>query len=147
MSGGSYILLVDDNRNDIELTRRALAKDEAAHEVIVLKDGEEALDFLHCRGEYKSRARVHPVVMLLDIKMPRLSGIEVLRAVKSDPELRFIPIVMLTSSKQRPDVDECYRIGANAYVVKPFDFDEFVDAVRTIVRFWAGVNETPLLSS
>jgi CheY-like chemotaxis protein len=146
MSGRGYILLVDDNRNDVELTRRALAKHDAGKEVVVLRDGEEALDFLYCRGEYSLRVRTHPVVVLLDIKMPRLSGIEVLRTVKADPSLKFIPVVMLTSSKQKPDVDECYRMGANAYVVKPFDFDEFVEAVRTIVRFWAGVNETPPLT-
>jgi CheY-like chemotaxis protein len=147
MSGRGYILLIDDNRNDVELTRRALAKHDASHEVIVLRDGEEALDFFHGRGEHNSRPSAPPIVVLLDIKMPRLNGIELLRTVKNDPSLKFIPVVMLTSSREKPDVDECYRIGANAYVVKPFDFDQFVDTVKVIVRFWAGVNETVPMES
>jgi CheY-like chemotaxis protein len=137
-----YILLVDDNSNDIELTQRALAQYKLANEIVVVRDGVEALDFLNRRGSYSSRHETDPMVVLLDIKMPRVDGIEVLRAMKADPRFHHIPVVMLTSSRQGPDVEECYRLGANAYVVKPVDFAQFADAVKTIGKFWAVVNES-----
>jgi two-component system, response regulator len=136
-----YILMVDDSKNDVELAVRALSQYKLANEIITLPDGAEALDFLYRRGGFASRANGAPLVVLLDIKMPKVDGLEVLRAIKGDPNLQPIPVVMLTSSCEGPDVDECYRIGANAYVVKPVDFQQFSDAVKTIGRFWAVVNE------
>lgn len=138
-----FILLADDNANDVELTQRALSQHKLANELVVVRDGAEALDFLFRRGKYEQRDDVDPMVVLLDIKMPKVTGIEVLAAMKQDPRLCFIPAVMLTSSRQGPDVDECYRLGANAYVVKPVDFAQFADAVRTIGKFWAVLNEHP----
>jgi CheY-like chemotaxis protein len=136
-----YVLLVDDSEEDIELSMRSLAQYKVANQIIALKDGAEALDFLYRRGIYASRTNGNPILILLDIKMPRIDGIEVLRTIKTDLNLRPIPVVMLTSSRQGPDVDECYRIGANAYVVKPVDFQQFSEAVKTIGKFWAVLNE------
>ena len=136
-----YILLVDDNENDLELTQHALAQYKLANEIVTLRDGAEALDFLYRRGAFSSRTNGEPIVVLLDIKMPKVDGIEVLRIMKGDANLQPIPVVMLTSSRQGPDVDECYRLGANAYVVKPVDFQQFSDAVKTIGKFWAVLNE------
>jgi CheY-like chemotaxis protein len=136
-----YILLADDNANDLELTQRALAQYKVANEIVVVRDGAEALDFLYRRGPFTNRHEIDPLVVLLDIKMPKVDGIEVLRAMKADPRFQFIPVVMLTSSRQGPDVDECYQLGANAYVVKPVDFAQFADAVKTIGKFWAVLNE------
>ena len=141
-----YILLVDDNANDLELTQRALAQYKLANEIIVLRDGAEALDFLQRRGSFTQRPEADPLVVLLDIKMPRVDGISVLRAMKEDPRLRMIPVVMLTSSRQGPDVEECYQLGANAYVVKPVDFAQFAEAVKTIGKFWAVLNEPRTMS-
>lgn len=136
-----YILLADDNANDLELTQRALKQYKLANEIVVVRDGAEALDFLYRRESFSSRPDIDPMVVLLDIKMPRVDGIEVLRAMKADPRFQFIPVVMLTSSQQGPDVEECYQLGANAYVVKPVDFAQFADAVKTIGKFWAVLNE------
>ena len=136
-----YILLADDNANDLELTQRALAQYKVANEIVVVRDGAEALDFLYRRGAFTNRHEIDPLVVLLDIKMPKVDGIEVLRAMKADPRFQFIPVVMLTSSRQGPDVDECYQLGANAYVVKPVDFAQFAEAVKTIGKFWAVLNE------
>jgi len=136
-----YILLADDNANDLELTQRALAQYKLANEIVVVRDGTEALDFLYRRGSYSSRHEIDPMVVLLDIKMPKLDGIEVLRTMKAEPRFQLIPVVMLTSSRQGPDVEECYQLGANAYVVKPVDFAQFADAVKTIGKFWAVLNE------
>jgi len=138
-----YILLADDNDNDLELTQRALAQYKLANEIIVVHDGAEALDFLYRRGKFSERAEAEPLVVLLDIKMPKVNGIEVLSKMKGDPRLRFVPVVMLTSSRQGPDVDECYRLGANAYVVKPVDFAQFVEAVKVVGKFWGVLNEVP----
>lgn len=138
-----YVLLADDNPNDLELTKRALSKYRLANEIVAVRDGAEALDCLYRRGEFSSRPEADPLVVLLDIKMPKVSGIEVLQKMKSDPGLRLIPVVMLTGSRQGPDVEECYRLGANAYVVKAVDFQQFVEAVKTIGKFWAVVNEPP----
>jgi CheY-like chemotaxis protein len=136
-----YILLADDSENDLELTRRALSQYKLANEIVTVRDGAEALDFLHRRGDFSTRHEIDPLVVLLDIKMPRVDGIEVLRAIKSDPRFAMIPVVMLTSSRQGPDVDECYRLGANAYVAKPVDFVQFAEAVKTVGKFWAVLNE------
>jgi CheY-like chemotaxis protein len=136
-----YILLADDNDNDLELTQHALAQYKLANEIVVVRDGVEALDFLYRRGDFASRPELDPILVLLDIKMPRVDGIEVLRTMKRDGRFHVTPVVMLTSSRQGPDVEECYRLGANAYVVKPVDFVQFADAVKTIGKFWAVLNE------
>jgi CheY-like chemotaxis protein len=136
-----YVLLIDDSPNDVTLTRHALDHYKLANEIVVLRDGAEALDYFYHRGDFVSRNPADPIVVLLDIKMPKVDGIEVLRTMKSDPKLQPIPVVMLTSSREGPDVDECYRLGANAYVVKPVDFQQFTEAIRTLGMFWAVVNE------
>ena len=135
------ILLAEDNENDIELTLAALAENNLANRLVTVRDGAEVLDYLYQRGSHTGAER--PVVVLLDIKMPKVTGIEALRVMKSDPSLKAIPVVMLTSSRQNPDVQECYRLGANAYVVKPVDFTEFFDAIKMVGRFWGVVNEAP----
>ncbi|HTB62200.1 MAG TPA: response regulator, partial [Opitutales bacterium] len=114
-----------------------------ANKVFVVHDGEEALDYLYCRGKFKTRPPGNPVAVLLDLKMPKVNGIEVLRAVKGDANLRTIPIVVLTSSREEPDLIECYNLGVNAYVVKPVDFVEFMKAVKMLGMFWVAVNEPP----
>lgn len=137
------ILLVEDNPKDIELTLEALAEHNLANHVITVKDGVEAMEYLRYEGQYKTRRRGHPAVILLDIKMPRMDGMEVLRAIRSDEKLRTIPVVILTSSREEPDLKKCYELGANAYVVKPVDFKAFIDAVKEIGVFWALMNELP----
>lgn len=135
------ILLVEDNPRDVELTMQALAQHNLANEVIVAEDGVEALDYLLRRGKWADRDHLQPAVMLLDIKMPRMNGIDVLRAVRAHAELHGIPVVMLTSSREERDILESYNLGINAYVVKPVDFNEFIDAVKTLGLFWAVINE------
>ena len=138
------ILLVEDDPRDAELALRALAASDPAPEVIHVQDGADALDFLYCRGAFAARPGCdRPVVMLLDLKMPRVDGLEVLRQVKSDPELRTIPVVMLTSSREEQDVLETYAIGANAYIVKPVRFRSFQEALQAVGAFWAVLNEPP----
>lgn len=137
------ILLVEDSLNDIDLTLAALEEHHLANEVVVTRDGEEALDYLYRRGQFASRDQNLPAVVLLDIKMPKVNGIEVLRQMKSDAALKSLPVVMLTSSKEEPDLAACYELGANAYVVKPVDFQQFVDAVKQVGAFWAVLNEPP----
>ena len=144
MDNLGYILLADDNEDDLELETRALAQYRIANEIVVVRDGAEALDFLYRRGDFRDRSPSDPLVVLLDINMPRLNGLEVLEQMKAEPQLRQIPVVMLTSSRQGPDVERCYKLGANAYVVKPVDFAQFADAVKTIGKFWAVLNELPL---
>ena len=143
MSSLKCILLVDDSPRDRELALEALATYKLANEVIPLRDGAEALDYLYRRGQFASRPDGHPVVVLLDLKMPRVDGLEVLRQVKSDPKLKAIPVVMMTSSRQEQDVAASYELGANAYVVKPVKFRDFVDAVKQVGMFWAVLNEPP----
>jgi CheY-like chemotaxis protein len=138
-----HVLLVDDDPNDIELTLMALEDFKLANEIIVTQDGAEALDYLHRRGEFAGRTKELPVVVLLDLKMPKVNGIEVLREIKSDDQLKTIPVVILTSSKEATDLDQCYRLGANAYVVKPVKFMDFINAVREVGAFWAVINEAP----
>lgn len=135
------ILLAEDNPKDVELTLTALAEHNLANEVIVARDGEEALDYLLRRGRFRERPEENPAVILLDLKMPRVDGLEVLRRVKSDDRLKTVPVVMLTSSREERDLIETYRLGINAYVVKPVGFEQFVEAVRQIGAFWAILNE------
>jgi CheY-like chemotaxis protein len=139
------ILLAEDNPNDVELTLMALAEHNLANEVIVTRDGEEALDYLYRRGQYAIYQNGNPVVVLLDIKMPKVDGLEVLRQIKADPALQTIPVVILTSSREDKDLVESYKLGVNAYVVKPVDFHEFVDAIREIGLFWGIINAAPPL--
>jgi CheY-like chemotaxis protein len=138
-----YILLADDSENDLELMRRVLGQHNLANEIVEVRDGAEALDFLHRRGSFSSRQPVDPLVVMLDINMPKINGLEVLAEIRGNAQLAHIPVVMLTSSREGPDVEECYRLHANAYVVKPVDFEQFVDAVKTIGKFWAVLNELP----
>jgi CheY-like chemotaxis protein len=137
------ILLVDDSAHDVELTLAALEQNRLANEVVVVRDGEEALDYLYKRGLFKLRASGHPAVVLLDLKLPKVDGLEVLKQIKSDSELRQVPVVMLTSSREERDLVTSYNLGVNAYVVKPVDFHEFVDSLRELGLFWAVINQPP----
>jgi len=137
------ILLVDDNPNDIELALAALAENRLANDVIIARDGAEALDYLHRRGSFAKRAKGNPAVVLLDLKLPKVDGLEVLRELKSHDELRQIPVVMLTSSHEEQDLVRSYRLGVNAYVVKPVDFAEFITAIKELGLFWAVINQPP----
>ena len=137
------ILMVEDDPKDVELSLTALEEYNLANEVIVTHDGEQALDYLYCRGEYKTRSSGNPAVMLLDLKLPKVDGLEVLKQIKSDGELRMIPVVVLTSSKEEKDMVASYKLGVNAYVVKPVDFHEFVNAIKEPGVFWAVINEPP----
>lgn len=136
------ILLVEDNPRDAELTLRALKKNNLANNVMIAQDGAEALDFFFCRGKFKNRSiSSPPKVVLLDLKLPKVSGLEVLKTVKSDKRTSHIPIVIVTSSKQEPDMKEAYALGANSYVVKPVDFDQFINAMSSLGLYWLLVNE------
>lgn len=137
------ILLVEDNPNDVELTLTALEEHRLANQVTVARDGAEALDYLYRRGSYSSRGPDEPAVVLLDLKLPKVDGLEVLRTVKSDERLKTIPIVVLTSSREEGDLIESYRLGVNAYVVKPVEFAKFIDAVKELGVFWGLINEPP----
>lgn len=137
------ILLAEDDPRDIELTLAALEAHNLANKVIVVRDGAEALDYLYRQGEYGDRPVGHPLVVLLDLKMPKVDGLEVLRQVKGDPALRTIPVVVLTSSCQDQDIVESYNLGVNAYVVKPVAFDRFVEMVKQLGLFWVVINESP----
>jgi len=137
------ILLVEDDPKDIELTLVALGEYNLANDIVIARDGVEALDYVYRRGTFVRRPDGNPVVILLDLKMPRLDGIQVLRQLKSDEPMRLIPIVILTSSREDRDLEECYKLGVSAYVVKPVRFTEFVEAVKHIGVFWALINEPP----
>ena len=137
------ILLAEDNPNDVELALAALEKSGLASWVDVVRDGVEAMDYLYSRGEYKSRVHTSPAVILLDLKMPRMGGLDVLRLIRSDPSLKLIPVVILTSSREEGDLIQSYKLGANAYVVKPVHFDAFMNAVHQLGLFWAQQNEPP----
>lgn len=139
------ILLVEDSEHDIELTLAALEAHNVANEVDTARDGAEALDYLYRRGAFADRSNELPVVVLLDLKMPRVDGLEVLRQIKADPELKKIPVVMLTSSREEQDLVRSYELGVNAYVVKPVNFAQFMDSVKQLGCFWAVINETPPL--
>ena len=137
------ILMVEDDAKDVELTLTALEEYNLVNEVVVVRDGEEALDYLYQRGQFKTRTRDNPAVMLLDLKLPKVDGLEVLKQIKSDEKLRIIPVVVLTSSKEEKDMVASYQLGVNAYVVKPVDFHEFVNAIKELGAFWAVINEPP----
>jgi len=137
------ILLVEDNAGDVELILAALAKNNLANEVVVARDGAEAMDYLHRRGEFHSRPPPNPAVIFLDLKMPGVDGLEVLRQIKSDSELNTIPVVILTSSRDETGLAQCYQLGANSCVVKPVDFLQFAEAIGQLGMFWAVVNEPP----
>lgn len=137
------ILMVEDDPKDVELTLTALEDYNLANEVVVVHDGEEALDYLYCRGNWATRAGDNPAVILLDLKLPKVDGLEVLRQVKSDEKLRLIPVVVLTSSREEKDMVASYQLHVNAYVVKPVDFHEFVNAIRELGVFWAVINVPP----
>src|SRR5262249_30629360 len=137
------ILMGEDDPNDGELTLTALEEYNLPNEVVVTRDGEEALDYLYCPGAFATRTTDNPAVMLLNLKLPRDDGLEVLRQVKSDATLRMIPVVVLTSSHEERDMIASYKLGVNAYVVKPVDFHEFVNAIKELGIFWAVINEPP----
>ena len=137
------ILMVEDDPKDVELTMTALEGYNLANEVIVTRDGEDALDYLYRRGKYTPRSSDHPAVILLDLKLPKMDGLEVLRQVKSDDNLKMIPVVVLTSSREEKDLVSSYKLGVNAYVVKPVDFHEFVNAIKELGVFWAIINAAP----
>jgi CheY-like chemotaxis protein len=137
------ILLVEDSDRDAEMTLDALAQHNLINEIERVRDGAEGLDYLHRRGQFASRPEGNPSVVLLDLKMPKVDGLEVLRQIKGDPPLRFIPVVVMTSSREDQDLLRCYELGVNAYVVKPVNFSSFVDAVKQIGAFWALINEPP----
>jgi len=137
------ILIVEDDPRDVELTLTALEEYNLANEVVITRNGEEALDYLFCRGTFDNRSGENPAVMLLDLKLPKVDGLEVLQQIKSNEKLRMIPVVVLTSSREERDMVASYKLGVNAYVVKPVDFHEFVNAIRELGIFWAIINEAP----
>ena len=137
------ILLVEDDPKDVELTLTALEEYNLANDLVVTRDGQEALDYLYCRGQYSARSSDNPAVVLLDLKLPKVDGLEVLHQIKSDDRLKMIPVVVLTSSREERDMMRSYQLGVNAYVVKPVDFHEFVNAVRELGVFWAVINQPP----
>jgi DNA-binding response OmpR family regulator len=143
MSAFGRILLVEDDPKDVELTLTALDEYKLANEVVVTRDGEEVLDYLYCRGKFQTRSNDNPAVLLLDLKLPKVDGLEVLQQMKSDENLKMIPVVVLTSSHEEKDMVTSYKLGVNAYVVKPVDFHEFVNAVKELGVFWALINEPP----
>jgi CheY-like chemotaxis protein len=143
MSKLGRILIVEDDPNDVELTMTALADYNLANEVVITRDGQQALDYLYYRGEFSTRSTDNPAVMLLDLKLPKVDGLEVLQQIKSDERLKTIPVVVLTSSNEEKDMMTSYHLGVNAYVVKPVDFHDFVNAVKELGVFWAVINEPP----
>jgi CheY-like chemotaxis protein len=143
MTGLGRILLVEDDPKDVELTMTALEEYHLSNEVVTAADGEEALDYLHSRGKFQDRANGNPAVLLLDLKLPKIDGLEVLQHIRSDNQLKMIPVVVLTSSREERDMVASYKLGVNAYVVKPVDFHEFVNAIKELGIFWAIINEPP----
>ena len=139
------ILLVEDTAFDAELTIRELKKHHMANNLVHVKDGEEALDFMFCRGKYEERSAspVNPKVILLDIQMPKVNGIEVLQQLKADPRTQSVPVVILTSSREHPDVSKCYELGANSYIVKPVNFEGFAESIRNLGFYWLLLNQPP----
>src|ERR1700687_3180696 len=137
------ILLVEDDPKDVELTLTALDEYNLANEVVVARDGEEALDYLYYRGNFTMRSNENPAVLLLDLKLPKVDGLEVLKQIKSDDKLKMIPVVVLTSSHEEKDMVASYKLGVNAYVVKPVDFHEFVNAIKELGIFWGIINQPP----
>lgn len=137
------ILLVEDNSNDVELTLSALGEYHLVNDVDVVRDGEEALDYLYKRGKYENRETGAPTVVLLDLKLPKIDGLEVLEKIKADDDLKTMPVVMLTSSREEQDLIRSYKLGVNAYVVKPVEFGEFMNALKELGLFWAVINQPP----
>ena len=143
MNENPCILLAEDSAHDVELTIAALQEHRLANEIVVVNDGAQALDFLYFRGPFASRAGGNPALVLLDLKMPKVDGLDVLRIVKSDSRLRMIPIVMLTSSREEQDLVRSYELGVNSYVIKPVDFQAFVEAVKSLGIYWTVHNQQP----
>jgi CheY-like chemotaxis protein len=143
MTALGRILLVEDDPRDVELTLTALEDHKLANEVVVARDGQVALDYLRCQGEYSTRPRENPAVLLLDLKLPKVDGLEVLKEIRADERLKLIPVVVLTSSQEEKDMVRSYTLGVNAYVVKPVDFHEFINAVKELGVFWALINQPP----
>jgi DNA-binding response OmpR family regulator len=143
MNNFGRILMVEDDPKDVELSLTALEDYNLANEVVVTRDGEEALDYLYCRGKFAARPDGNPAVLLLDLKLPKVNGLEVLQQIRSDEKLKMMPVVVLTSSHEEKDMVASYKLGVNAYVVKPVDFHEFVNAVKELGVFWAIINEPP----
>jgi len=137
------ILLADDDKRDIELTIAALSENDLVNNVVVVNDGTEVLDYLYCRGKFENRPKGNPIVIMLDIKMPKMTGLEVLEIIKKDDTLKSIPVLILTSSREDKDLIKSYQLGANSFVVKPVKYDEFIEAVSRLGMFWALVNEAP----
>lgn len=137
------ILLAEDNQNDVDLTLLALSEYNLANNIDVVCDGVEVLEYLRLQGKFKDRKPGHPAVILLDLKMPKMDGIQTLKEIKTDPEFRIIPVVMVTSSREETDLVQSYQLGVNAYVVKPVDFNQFTDAIKQLGAFWAVLNEIP----
>ncbi|MGC9943470.1 MAG: response regulator [Verrucomicrobiota bacterium] len=137
------ILLAEDNDRDVELTLAALEEYNLANEVVVARDGAEALDYLYHRGKFAGHANGLPVVVLLDLKMPKMDGLEVLYKMRADEQLKLIPVVMVTSSREEQDLVQSYKLGVNAYVVKPVDFQKFIESIKQLGFFWAVINEPP----
>ena len=144
MNGLKPILYAEDSAKDVELMLAGLAEINLANEVVVVRDGVEALDYLYTRGKFQMRSKGNPAVVLLDLKMPKVDGLEVLKIVKSDPNLKEIPVVILTSSREEQDLIKGYQLGTNAYVVKPVVFQDFIKAVKELGSFWAVINEPPV---
>ena len=140
------ILIVEDNQNDVELTIAALCENNIVNDIAVAEDGVEALDYLYKRGKFAVNGNSSPAVILLDIKMPRMNGIEVLRHIRNDPKFKFIPVIMVTSSREEKDLVESYKLGANSYVVKPVDIIQFIDAIKSLGQYWAVINQPPSIS-
>ena len=143
MSDLGRILVVEDDPRDVELTLTALDEYKLANEVVLARDGKEALDYLYCREQFASRPNENPAVILLDLKLPKVTGLEVLQQIRSDDRLKMVPVVVLTSSHEEKDMMRSYQLGVNAYVVKPVDFHEFVNAIKELGVFWAIINEPP----
>jgi CheY-like chemotaxis protein len=137
------ILIVEDDPRDVDLTLMALEDYKLANQVVITRDGQEALDYLYCQGQFHTRSEGNPAVVMLDLKLPKVDGLEVLMQVRSDENLKMIPVVVLTSSHEEKDMMRSYKLGVNAYVVKPVDFHEFVNAVKELGVFWAVINEPP----
>ncbi len=138
------ILIVEDNQNDAEMVLRALKQNNLTNQVLVVNDGQEALDFIFARGEFAKRKRiVRPKIILLDLKLPKIDGLEVLKEIKSNPETKIIPVIVLTSSKEESDIVQSYQLGVNSYIVKPVDFEKFVEVIRDLGIYWLLLNQQP----
>jgi CheY-like chemotaxis protein len=145
-SGELDILLVEDNEDDMDLALHALRREKLANSIFVVRDGEEALDFLFCRGAFAQRSFDHPPkLVLLDLKLPKVDGMEVLKLVKSDPRTKTIPVVIMTSSKEERDLVAGYNLGANSYIQKPVDFDQFRETVKSVGLYWVVINQPPVV--